>query len=74
MSLTSAGTQAQIKWLTTIGHALGAIGIPELDLDRLFLAASIPWAAITGYGAVVSLAIAVAIVAMNRKELSYASE
>ena len=74
MSLTAAGTQAQIKWLMNVGHALSSIGIPVLDVDRLLIAASIPWAAITGYASVVILALGCAIVGMNRKELSYASE
>lgn len=74
ISLGTAGTHAQMKWLVTVAEALTAIGVPHLDLDRVIAAASIPWAALTGYIGVVVLAFAIAIVALNRKELSYASE
>jgi len=74
MSLSAAGTQAQIRWLSIAGSSLSAIGIPQLDLDRLLIAASIPWAALTGYAGVLVLATGCGIAALNRKELSYASE
>lgn len=74
MSLMTAAAQAEIRWLAVVGSALRAIAIPRLDLDRLLIAASVPWAALTGYAGVVVLAIACGIAALNRKELSYASE
>lgn len=74
MSLRTAGSAASMPWLSDLGTLLRGITIPALDVWRVVASPRVPWAAVTGYAATILLALSLAIVAMNRKELSYASE
>jgi ABC-type transport system involved in multi-copper enzyme maturation permease subunit len=67
---------AQVKhwtWLDRIGSQLMESLTPTIDLHRLLLATPMPWSPIVSYASTVALCLALAIVAVNRKELSYAS-
>jgi hypothetical protein len=71
--LQMAGQVKQWPWLDRMaGELLGSL-TPGIDLQRLFAASPIPWLPIVSYASTVTLCLALAIVAVNRKELSYAS-
>jgi len=53
---------------------LQRIAAPMLDLDRVLVSSRLPWSEVSGYAGTITLAAAIAIFVMNRKELSYASE
>jgi ABC-type transport system involved in multi-copper enzyme maturation permease subunit len=46
---------------------------PRLDLRMIFATSPMPWFPIVSYASTITLCLALAIVVMNRKELSYAS-
>lgn len=46
---------------------------PELDLASLVHGGQVPWPAVVAYLSTVTLCLALAVVVMNRRELSYAS-
>ena len=70
----TGGKMASLPWMEDLGAILRRIASPMLDLHRLLASARVPWAEVTGYAATLTLAAAIAIFVMNRKELSYASE
>lgn len=70
----SGGQMASLPWMEDLAAVLHRIASPMLDLNRVLASARVPWAELTGYAATLTLAAAIAILAMNRKELSYASE
>lgn len=74
VSCTIASQFVSFAWLREVARVLRGIANPALDLHRIFAASRVPWAELTGYAATLALAAAIAIFAMNRKELSYASE
>jgi ABC-2 type transport system permease protein len=47
--------------------------VPHLPVSQLFRSGDVPWFAIVSYFSTVTLCLALAIVAVNRKELSYAA-
>ncbi len=67
------GAWKQWAWMergaTELQHTLS----PALPLDWATRHADVPWAALVTYASAVTLALAVAVIAVNRKELSYAS-
>jgi len=67
---------AQVKhwmWLDRIASQVSASLTPTIDLQRLLTATPMPWFPIVSYASTVALCLALAIVVVNRKELSYAS-
>jgi ABC-type transport system involved in multi-copper enzyme maturation permease subunit len=67
---------AQVKhwtWLTRIASQFMEALTPTIDLHRLLAASPMPWLPIVSYASTVALCLAIAIVVVNRKELSYAS-
>jgi hypothetical protein len=59
--------------MDTAGAELMASLTPTLDLPRLVASTPMPWSPIASYTSTVVLCLALAILAVNRKELSYAS-
>jgi hypothetical protein len=55
------------------GEELGGFLTPRLDLRQILATTPLPWFPIVAYLSTVTLCLALAIVVMNRKELSYAS-
>jgi ABC-type transport system involved in multi-copper enzyme maturation permease subunit len=69
-------TMGQMKnwlWVERAGAEFGAWLNPSIDLARLVSASPMPWSPIFAYAATVALCLALAILVVNRKELSYAS-
>jgi ABC-type transport system involved in multi-copper enzyme maturation permease subunit len=54
------------------GHELSALLSPQIELAQI-AAGVVPWAQLATYASNVSLCLLLAVVVMNRKELSYAS-
>jgi len=68
-----AGSVKRWVWVERMGaEILGAL-TPSLDLQRLISASPMPWYPILAYASTVVLCLALAIVVVNRRELSYAS-
>lgn len=69
-------TVGQVKrwdWVQRAGTELGGALTPSIDLARLAAASPMPWYPILAYASTVALCLALAILVVNRKELSYAS-
>lgn len=60
-------------WVDRLGAELLASLQPSIDVARLIEASPLPWYPIVAYASTVTLCLALAIVAVNRRELSYAS-
>ncbi len=74
MSLAASGDAAAMPLLTDIAVALRRVANPELDSYRVISSLRVPWSHVSFYLATVLLALGVATLVLNRKELSYASE
>lgn len=61
------------SWLTRAGAEIGGALTPTIDLPRVIAASPMPWLPIVSYASTVVLCLALAVVVINRKELSYAS-
>ena len=61
-------------WLARAGEEIGRFVAPALDLGALFGGGVISWFDVASYFSTVTLCVALAIVIMNRRELSYATE
>ena len=61
-------------WLGRAGEEIGRFISPALDLGRLFGGGPVSWFEVVSYLSTVTLALALAIVILNRRELSYATE
>jgi ABC-type transport system involved in multi-copper enzyme maturation permease subunit len=61
------------QYLVRTGEEIGRFASPELALAPLFHGDAVSWFAIASYLSTVTLCLALAIVVVNRKELSYAS-
>lgn len=71
--LQMAGQVKQWPWMQRIAtEFLGSLN-PALDVGRLISASPMPWFPIVSYASTVTLCLALAILAINRRELSYAS-
>jgi hypothetical protein len=71
--LEKVGMFKSWDWLARgAGELLRALK-PELDLAPFFHAGPVPWLALVSYLSTVTLGLALAVVVMNRRELSYAS-
>jgi ABC-type transport system involved in multi-copper enzyme maturation permease subunit len=67
------GQVRQWLWLARAGAEVSAALTPTIDLVRLVTTAPMPWFPIVSYASTVVLCLALAIVVVNRRELSYAS-
>jgi hypothetical protein len=71
--LQMAGQVKRWPWVERMAaEVLGAL-TPTIDLPRVITASPMPWYPILSYASTVVLCLALAIVVVNRKELSYAS-
>jgi len=61
-------------WLARAGVEVGRFVAPALDLAALFGGGPISWFEVVSYFSTVTLCVALAIVILNRRELSYATE
>jgi len=61
-------------WLARVGEEVGRFVVPTLDLAALFGGGPISWFEVVSYFSTVTLCVALAIVILNRRELSYATE
>lgn len=68
-----AGQVKGWPWLGRMGAELQASLLPSIDLAHLLHASPQLWFPIVSYASTVTLCLALAIVAVNRRELSYAS-
>lgn len=68
-----AGQVKQWLWLARAGAEISAALTPTIDLVRLVTVAPMPWYPIVSFASTVVLCLALAIVVVNRRELSYAS-
>jgi hypothetical protein len=68
-----AGQVKRWLWLDRMGAEISGALTPTIDLARLVTATPMPWFPIVSYASTVVLCLALAIVVVNRKELSYAS-
>lgn len=59
--------------LGRVGTEIGNFVLPKVSIAQLFGSADTPWFMIASYASTLTLCLALAIVVMNRKELSYAS-
>jgi ABC-type transport system involved in multi-copper enzyme maturation permease subunit len=71
--LTMVAQWRHWTWLDRIASQAMESLTPTIDLHRLLLATPMPWFPIVSYASTVALCLALAIVAVNRKELSYAA-
>jgi hypothetical protein len=68
-----AGQFKRWPWLERGGAEIGASLAPTVDLARIVAASPTPWYPIVAYASTVALCLALAILVVNRKELSYAA-
>jgi len=61
-------------WLARAGQELVRFVNPSLDLGAIFGSGPVSWFEVVSYFSTVTLCVALAIVVMNRRELSYATE
>ena len=78
LTMTGAAIQmvARIKgwlWADRVSTELFASLQPTIDVGQLIAASPLPWYPIVSYASTVALCLVLAIVVVNRKELSYAS-
>jgi ABC-type transport system involved in multi-copper enzyme maturation permease subunit len=71
--LEKVGMLKSWEWLARGAGELLRVLKPELDLAPFFHAGPIPWLAVVSYLSTVTLCLGLAVVVMNRRELSYAS-
>ena len=72
-ALSLASQVKQWTWLHRIAAQFMESLTPTIDLHRLLMTTPMPWFPIVAYASTVALCLALAIVVVNRKELSYAS-
>jgi hypothetical protein len=70
--LTTIGQFQHARFLIVGGEEIGALLSPKIDLAA-FAAGASSWQALATWGSNLTLCLVLAIVVMNRKELSYAS-
>jgi ABC-type transport system involved in multi-copper enzyme maturation permease subunit len=73
-ALQLGGTLFKAAWLVRAGVEVGRFVAPALDLGRLFGGGPVSWFEVVSYFSTVTLCVALAIVVMTRRELSYATE
>jgi ABC-type transport system involved in multi-copper enzyme maturation permease subunit len=60
-------------WMVRVGTDVQALLVPVIDLEQLRYTVDMPFFAILSYLSAVAVALAVAVVCLNRRELSYAT-
>lgn len=68
-----AGMLRSWAWLVRAGDELGRFVQPKLNLSPFFGPAPVSWFEVVSYFSTVALCLALAMVVVNRKELSYAT-
>lgn len=71
--LNGMGRFKSWEWLVRGAGELSAALKPELDLAPFFHGGPVAWLAVVSYLSTVTLCLGLAVVVMNRRELSYAS-
>jgi hypothetical protein len=71
--VSMVGQMKSWPWMERMGREFLASMQPSLDLAQIVHASPMPWFPIVSYASTVTLCLALAMVAINRKELSYAS-
>lgn len=71
--LEKVGMLKSWDWLVRGAEELLRVLKPELDLAPFFHAGPVSWLAVVSYLSTVTLCLALAVLVMNRRELSYAS-
>lgn len=71
--IQTAGRMKEWIWVDRLGGELIASLQPTVDVGQLLHASPLPWYPIVAYASTLTLCLAVAIVVVNRRELSYAS-
>jgi ABC-type transport system involved in multi-copper enzyme maturation permease subunit len=69
-----AGSLFHAPWVVRAGVELSRFAAPALDLSQVFTGGPVPWFDVASYFSTVTLCLALAIVILNRRELSYASD
>ena len=64
---------ARAPWATRGGHELERLLSPAVDMAGLFGRAPFPWYDVASVVSNLALCLALAVLLVNRKELSYAS-
>lgn len=67
------GQLRQSEWLVRTGAELGRFVAPQLDAHML-TRTPLPWFDLTSYLSTIALCVAVAVLVLNRREISYASD
>jgi len=73
-ALQLAAVLFKAPWLARAGTEIGRFMVPTLDLGALFGGGPVSWFEVVSYFSTVTLCVALAIVILNRRELSYATE
>jgi ABC-type transport system involved in multi-copper enzyme maturation permease subunit len=68
-----AGQVSGANWTQRMGDEVGRFLTPGLDLERMLSGPPVSWFLVSAYVATVVGCLALAVVLMNRRELSYAS-
>ena len=71
--MSAAGAQYALPWLARAGSEVQGCLDLKLDPAPFFGQGSISWFAVTSYLSTIAICLVIAIHAVNRKELSYAS-
>jgi len=71
--MQTAGRLKGWLWMDHLGAELAASLQPTIDVGRLLHGSPVSWYPVVAYASTVTLCLAVAIVVVNRRELSYAS-
>ncbi len=72
-SMQAIGQFTGTGWASRIGAEIGGFIAPRLDLTPFFAGTEPSWFAVAAYLSTVTACLALAIVVLNRRELSYAS-
>ena len=73
-SAEAAGEVASLPSLVQAGQVLRRLVCPRIDLHRLLFSTRVPYAELLVYAATTVTALALAVVMLNRRELSYADD
>ena len=68
------GQLRQSEWISRIGAEIGRFISPQVSVAALAGPGGVPWFDVVSYLSTVTLCVAVAVVMLNRREISYASE
>jgi ABC-type transport system involved in multi-copper enzyme maturation permease subunit len=72
--LSTIADQLKSKTLTTVAGVVGLSLFPSVDLELAFASAPIGWSSLTRYALTVLAALSLAVLVMNTRQFSYASD